>query len=348
MQSLKTIALSLASMLTLGVTLVLAVPHTLPSELAAPGSPVLVPKIGGDVFGEGVIADWDGNIYNNEMGTNNRTMQLKVGQDTSKPWRTAKDAPNGMWLDTKNRIVICQTRAMVRVKAGSPWDGMTDTLYKYPAGTGQDFNDVTGDSQDNLYFTNFQGRSVYYQDGKTSQTKEVLSGRPFPNGIEWDEERKVVYVCENETGKVAAYTVAGDHTLVNRKEFATVAASDGTVIDELGNLYVMSGGVGAFVFKPDGTKLGEIPIPGVQVTNLAFGGADFKTLYMVANKGLYKLSMKVKGYKTGMPPVSLLGRSPRKGLDIFRVEVSSYRIDGRHLDWNLKTKPPESFQFLLP
>ena len=201
---------------------------------------------------------------------------------------------------------------------------------------------------DNFYFTNFQGRSVYYYDGSTGETKVVLSDRPRPNGIEWDEERKVMYVCENEAGKVAAYTVNNDHSLTGRRDFATVAGSDGTVIDELGNLYVVSGGVGAYVFKPDGTKLGEIPIPSVQVTNLAFGGADFMSLYLVANKGIYKLPMKVKGYKTGMPPVSLLGRSPRKGLGIFRVQPSIYRIDGRHLDWNLKAKQPESFQFLLP
>ena len=347
MQSLKYYAWLLASALTFGVSSAIAVPHTLPSELAAPGSPVLVPKIGGDVFGEGVIADWDGTIYNNQMGTNNRTMQLKVGQDTSKPWRTAKDAPNGMWLDTKNRIVICQTRAMVRVKAGSPWDGMTDTLYKYPAGTGQDFNDVTGDSKDNLYFTNYQGRSVYYLDGETGQTKVVLSGRPFPNGIEWDEERNVVYVAENETGKVAAYTVAGDHTLVNRKEFATVAGSDGTVIDELGNLYVVSGGVSAMVFKPDGTKLGEIPIPNVQFTNLAFGGADFKTLYMIGNKGLYKLPMKVKGYKTGAPVVSI-GRRSAKPLIYREAQTYVYLLDGRHLSWDQQDRPLAPFQFVKP
>src|SRR5688500_10304488 len=97
-------------------------PHTLPADLANAGTPVLIPRTGGagaTVFGEGVAADWQGNVYFNELDASNKTMQLKVGQDTAKPWRQAADNPNGLWLDyTQNRIVICQQHALVRVKAG--------------------------------------------------------------------------------------------------------------------------------------------------------------------------------------------------------------------------------------
>jgi gluconolactonase len=278
--------------------------HTLPATLAAPGVPVLTYRAGPTVFGEGVAADKQGNVYFNEMGANNRTMRLAVGQDTSKVWRQAKDAPNGIWLDTQNRLIICQTRAIVRVKPTAVFDNVTDTLYKYPT-TGQDFNDVTGDSKNNFYFTNFSGQSVYFRDATTTLTRTVLTGRPSPNGVEWDEERKILYVCENAAGKVASYTVGTDFSLTNRKDFATVASSDGIVLDELGNVYVASFGDAVYVFSPDGTALGKIPLSGSQLTNLAFGGADFKTLYMITNKGLYKLPMKVKGYKTGGAAVSI-------------------------------------------
>lgn len=310
-------------------------PHTLPAALAAPGTPVLIPKAGAAVFGEGVAADWQGNVYSNEMGNSRRTMQLKVGQDSSKPWRQANDNPNGIWLDTQNRLVICQTRAMVRVKAGATFDNQTDTLYKYASG-GQDFNDVSGDSKDNLYFTNFEGRSVFFRNASTGQTKEVLSARPKPNGVEWDEERKVVYVNENEAGKVAAYTVGTDFSLTGRRDFATVPGADGIVLDELGNVYAVAFGDRVHVINPEGQKQGEIVFTGLsnhQVTNLAFGGADFKTLYMITNKGLYKLPMKVKGYKTGVPPVSL-----RKNLTrtvpmaaIAALAGGPVRADGRRI-----------------
>lgn len=323
--------------LTLAAAVVVAVaqaPHSLPATLAVPGTPVLTLRAGADVFGEGVAADWQGNVYFNEMGPNNRTMQLKVGQDSARIWRQAKDAPNGMWIDTQNRLVICQTRALVRVKPGSTFDDKTDTLYKYPA-TGQDFNDVSGDSKDNLYFTNFNGQSVFYRDAATGVTKEVLNGRPKPNGIEWDEERKTVYVCENEAGKVAAYAVGDDHTLGGRRDFATVPGADGIALDEQGNVYAVAFGAAVHVYKPDGTKLGEIPISGTQLTNLAFGGPDFKTLYMITNKGLYKLPMKVRGYKSGAPPVAIKSfRALRKEVADPDLRKLSYRLDGKILILN--------------
>lgn len=307
-------------------------PHTLPADLAAPGTPALIPRAAGGtaaVFSEGVIADWQGNVYYNEMAPNNRTMQVKAGESAAAAWRPALDPPNGMWLDTQNRIVICQTRAIVRVKAGAAFDNKTDTLYRYA--TPQDFNDVTGDSKDNLYFTNFNGRSVFFRDAATGTTREVLSARPKPNGIEWDEERKVVYVCENEAGKVAAYNVGADYALTGRRDFATAASSDGIVLDELGNVYVVAFGAAVHVLAPNGTKLGEIPISGNQMTNLAFGGADFKTLFMVTNRGLYKLPMKVKGYKTGQPVPVSLGKRIRAGRAGPAPEKEAYRADGKSL-----------------
>lgn len=281
--------------------------HTLPIELAAPGKPTLIPKEGASVFGEGVAADWQGNIYSNEMGNADRTMQLKVGADSSKQWRKANDDPNGMWLDTRNRLVICQTRAMVRVKAGASFDNQTDTLYKYASG-GSDFNDVTGDSKDNLYFTNFQGRTVYFRNAATGETKPVLNNLNLPNGIEWDEERKVVYVNLNGDGKVVAYKVADDYSLTNGTDFAPVRGADGITLDAQGNVYAVAFGDRVHVINPAGQKQGEIVFTGLtnhQLTNLSFGGADFKTLYMITNKGLYKLPMKVNGYKSGNYSVSL-------------------------------------------
>jgi sugar lactone lactonase YvrE len=304
--------------------------HSLSAMLAAPGAPVLMPRVSASVFSEGVAADWQGNVYFNEMDQNKRTMQVKAGQDSGRIWRQAKDIPNGMWLDTENRLIICQQRAIVRIKAGAAFDNKTDTLYKY-ATTGQDLNDVTGDSKDNLYFTNYDGRSVYYRDAVSGATREVLSNRPKPNGIEWDEERKTVYVCENEAGKVAAYSIGTDHALEGRRDFSTVAEADGIVLDSAGNVYAVSYSNGVKVFSPAGDPLGEIPLSGSRLTNLAFGGADFRTLYMITDKGLYKLPMKVKGYKTGAPTVSLeKSMGPVKGLSAGAPHAKAgYRADGR-------------------
>src|SRR5690606_26073107 len=147
----------MAHMALLALPAAAQAPHTLPASLAPAGTPVLVAKEGGtgEVFSEGVVADWAGNVYFNQQANQDRTMILTVGSDTSKAWRRAADDPNGMWLDSQNRLIICQQKAIVRVKAGATWDNQTDTLYKYTGNNA--FNDVTGDSKDNLYFTNFTG-----------------------------------------------------------------------------------------------------------------------------------------------------------------------------------------------
>lgn len=307
--------------------------HTLPDSLAVAGtSPTLTLRQGGPVFGEGVAADWQGNVYFNEMGTNNRTMRLLAGQDSSKPWRQAKDAPNGMWLDNANRLIICQTRAIVRANPeGTVFDGITDTLFKDTEAGAQDFNDVTGDSKNNLYFTNYNGGTVFFRDAATGATKKVLTGQNKPNGIEWDEERKIIYLNEHYDNRVAAYDVAADFTLTNRRDFGSaVNRPDGIALDASGNLFVASYRGGVHVFSPDARKLGEISVAGSQLTNLGFGGADFKTLFMITETGLYKLPMKVKGYKSGKPTVSLERREGATALSV-RPPDPEFRMDGKRL-----------------
>jgi gluconolactonase len=307
-------------------------PHTLPPDLADPGTPVLLPRKGGAgsyVFGEGVASDWQGNVYCNEQDQSNKTMQLKAGQDTVKAWRQAADNPNGMWLDyTQNKLVICQQHAIVRVKAGAAFDNQTDTLYKYD---GEDFNDITGDSKGNLFFTNYMGSTVFFRNAATGETKTVFTDISRPNGIEWDEERKRLYLHEFGINIVSIYDVAPDYSLSNRRVFANVQACDGITFDERGDVYSVSYATGVVhVFDPDGKELGQIPITGQQLTNLSFGGADFKTLYMITTKGLYKLPMKVRGYKSGQPSSSIgrvtlappAGRAPAGAL---------FRMDGRRI-----------------
>jgi sugar lactone lactonase YvrE len=311
-------------------------PHTLPDSLAAPGTPILIPRTGGAgsfVFGEGVVADWQGNVYFGEQDQSNKTMQLKAGQDTAKFWRQAADNPSGMWLDAQNRIVICHQHALVRVKAGAAFDNKTDTLYK---NSGQDLNDVTGDSKGNLFFTNYMGSTVFFRNAATGETKTVFTNISRPNGVEWDEERKRLYLHEFGIGEVAAYDVADDYSLSNRRVFASIVACDGITLDEKGDVFSVSYSTGiVHVTDPNGKNLGEIPITGQQMTNLGFGGADFKTLFLVTTKGLYKLPMKVKGYKGGQPSASIAfpfrtknAASAGQGTE-FAEPV--FRLDGRRI-----------------
>jgi len=53
---------------------------------------------------------------------------------------------------------------------------------------------------------------------------------------------------------------------------------------------------GVYVVTPKGELLGRIPVPEDAITNLAFGGPDLKTLYIVSGKSLFSIRVAVAGH----------------------------------------------------
>jgi gluconolactonase len=69
-------------------------------------------------------------------------------------------------------------------------------------------------------------------------------------------------------------------------------------VDEEGNLYVAHfGGSRVAVFNSSGEMVEEIQVPGALVTNVAFGGADRRTLVItdVETASLYQTRVEVPG-----------------------------------------------------
>jgi gluconolactonase len=119
-----------------------------------------------------------------------------------------------------------------------------------------------------------------------------------PNGVTLSLNEDWLYVA---TGNGRRYPVASDGTVGMGQDFAPAAGGDGMVVDCAGNLYVAkSNGQNVAVYAPDGSPIGTIALNSdVQaVTNVAFGGADHKTLYITGlgnKKGLFKLQLDIPG-----------------------------------------------------
>jgi len=71
--------------------------------------------------------------------------------------------------------------------------------------------------------------------------------------------------------------------------------ADGVAIDSEGRVYAALPN-GVQVFSPQGQHLGTIPVAR-RVQNLAFAGADKKTLYMVGSGAAFKVQMVAQGFK---------------------------------------------------
>jgi len=165
-------------------------------------------------------------------------------------------------------------------------------------------NDLTADSKGGVYFT--MG-GVFYADPKGTITRYGMNLNT--NGIVLSADEKRLFVTNGAT--VAEFDVQPDGSLTNQREFAKLEGGgfgDGSTFDTAGRLYVTTN-PGVQVIGPDGKYLGIIPTPR-PVISVAFGGAEKKTLYVLARGAttgtgeqvanaaqVYGIQMIAQGYK---------------------------------------------------
>ena len=100
-------------------------------------------------------------------------------------------------------------------------------------------------------------------------------------------------------GVINKYPVSADGSVGVPVRFVN-ASSDGMAIDCAGNLYTTNASQASVdVYSPAGIKIGSVTGVG-SCTNVAFGGADRKTLYITSAPGssaaLYAVRLAVPGY----------------------------------------------------
>lgn len=166
-------------------------------------------------------------------------------------------------------------------------------------------NDLTFHRNGTLYFTDPDYQAPTPRPQSATRAYRVAPGQPpsaiealvQPNGITLSKNQDFLYIGG---GSLRRYPVADDGSLGPGAPFAGGGATDGMVVDCADNLYAAADGVS--VFDSTGRSLGNIVVSDLtQVTNVAFGGADHKTLYISgqgsgSKKGLFKLNLSVPGF----------------------------------------------------
>jgi gluconolactonase len=228
-------------------------------------------------------------------GRRSRSERLHVNQVGS----------NGLALDRQGRVVICAQadRTLVRLEHDGTRTILADRFEgKRLSGP----NDVIVKSDGALYITDgmaglpdvsfrelpFNGVFLVKDGTVRALDKDPQGG--FPNGIALSPDEKYLYVSAN--GKIVRYDVQPDDTVKNGQVFLD-AGSDGIRVDRQGNLYTTTQGA-VWIVSPQGKHLGTIHIPqiaGSGTTNLAFGEADGKTLFIAARSKLYRIRVNIPG-----------------------------------------------------
>jgi gluconolactonase len=222
--------------------------------------------------------------------------------------------PNGMAADKDGAVLITQhgNRRIVRVTKDMK---VTTVVDRYEGKKLNSPNDLVFHSDGSLYFTDppyglpkadddpskeLPYNGVYrLANGKLQL---IIQDLTRPNGIAFSPDYKTLYVANSDENRKVymRYDVASDGSVTNGRVFADVTAEkeggvpDGIKVDTLGNVYATGPG-GVWIFSPEGKHLGTIKPPETPA-NIAWGD-DFKTLYLTAQTGLYRIKLAVQGEK---------------------------------------------------
>jgi len=212
----------------------------------------------------------------------------------------------GVTLDAEGRLLYCSEarRAVVRVEKDG---GQTIVADRYEGTRLSRPNDLTLKSNGALYFTDNPRQpprpelpaAVYLLKGGV--LRQVATQLTSPNGLVLSPDERSLYVNDISKRMVWRFDVNADDTLAGGRVFVDMSAAQGTggpdgmKVDVRGNIYD-SGPGGLWILAPDGKHLGTITTPD-RVSNLAFGDADGKTLYLTMHKGLYRIRLNVEGVR---------------------------------------------------
>ncbi|WP_350603965.1 SMP-30/gluconolactonase/LRE family protein [Pseudoalteromonas sp. SMN1298-MNA-CIBAN-0114] len=165
-------------------------------------------------------------------------------------------------------------------------------------------NDMTMHRNGDIYFTdpNWQlGERTQqmpytgvYKLSNTGTLSLIDATLEKPNGVALSPDQRTLYVGDF-SNRVSKYTIDENGDILPREDFIKVTSPDGIKVDSAGNIYVSSHKKGVInIYTPRGSLIDKIEL-GPNVTNLAFGGKNRKTLLITTAKGLFTLDVKVAG-----------------------------------------------------
>lgn len=288
-----------AAAIILSMTLAFGVLATAQDEL--PAGAKLIAE--GYKFPEGPLVDKDGTLYFTDVRGN---LVLKYDGAEVSVFAENTDGANGLALHQDGSIYACLGGGFAIAKFMP--DGSMSTYLKEVDGVSlNQTNDIVIDLNGNIFFSNpgrgdAQSSVVRIRPDGTAAV--VATDQKYPNGIAISPDGKTLYV--NDLMGVAPiwkYSLDAAGELGAGEKLVEFGSGfpDGMAVAENGNIYcALHAKAKIMVVSPAGEIVREIQFPkGSGVTNMCFGGPDFKTLYVtlgVAGK-VYELANDEAGMK---------------------------------------------------
>jgi sugar lactone lactonase YvrE len=205
--------------------------------------------------------------------------------------RTSWDAPD-------------QIGFLAPVAGGGFIAGLKSGLHRFDPTTGSftlfaKVEEAAPDNRLNDGFVDGEGRLWFgtMDDGETRKTGALhrlgADGRPvvqdtdyaITNGPTVSPDGRTLYHVDTRERLIWAFDLSASGELSNKRLFVRItrpgAHPDGPAMDSQGCLWAaLFGGWGADRYSPTGELIGRVELPVSNVTKIAFGGPDLKTLFI--------------------------------------------------------------------
>jgi len=204
--------------------------------------------------------------------------------------------PNGLKIHKDGRIFVADNKLGL-LSFDPPSGKRTVVLQGTDAGPFGGLNDLVFADNGDIYFTDPGESALENATGRVFRLRTsgeldlLMSGLPYPNGLVLNDRQDVLHVAVTRSLQVLRLPLRRDYGGVHKcgvflQLSGGLAGPDGMAFDEAGNLIVAHSGFGTvWLFNPIGELLGRIrSCAGIRTTNVAFGGADRKSLFITESE----------------------------------------------------------------
>lgn len=250
-------------------------------------------------------------LWSDMPGDHLRRWSARDGVTT---YRKPCNMSNGLTWDHQGRLLACE-HASSQVTRTEPDGRIAPLATHYQGKQLNSPNDIVCAADGGIYFTDppygrvefygvpreqetgFQG--VYRVGDDPKSPMLLVDDFDRPNGLCFSLDGRRLFINDTARQHIRVFDVEADARLSGGRVWAETVgegrgAPDGMKIDSGGNVYCCGPG-GIHVFSPDAVCLGVIHVP-ERTANFAWGGADYRSLYITASTSVYRMQVKVAGF----------------------------------------------------